>query len=55
MRVAANGAPISLYVEFLMVTDITIYNKMSAILNSTDQNKVFLLMKMYFAHMLNGV
>jgi hypothetical protein len=54
-KVGANGQPISLYVEMLMVTDLSMYNKFNVMTASTDQPKVFLVMKIFLAHIVNGV
>jgi hypothetical protein len=50
-----NGEPVQLYVETLIVTDVSIYNDHQRITKSTDQNVVFQHMKLYFSHVINGV
>lgn len=50
-----NGEPVQLYVETLIVTDLSVYNDHQRITKSTDQNVVFQHMKLYFSHVINGV
>ena len=52
---SVNGDPVQLYVETLIVTDLTIYNDHKRFSGSNDQNIVFQHMKIYFSHLLNGV
>jgi hypothetical protein len=51
---ALNNNPISLYVEYLVVAECTIYQNMAALLGSSNQNQIFSFMKVYFAHLING-
>ncbi len=50
-----NGQPFNLYIEVLLVTDKTIYNDHRVYANTNDQNLVFLHMRSYFSHYMNGV
>ena len=52
---AVNGQPLSLYVETLLVTDVSIYNDHVVFSGSTTPATVFQSMKIYFAHVMNGV
>lgn len=52
---ALNGQPISLNVELLVVTDLSIYNEHVRYAGTTNQNLVFLHMKIYYAHLIHGV
>jgi hypothetical protein len=47
--------PIVLNVEYLMVADADYINKNKILMESQDETHVFLLMKAYFAHLINGV
>lgn len=55
VRAQPNGQPFDLYVEVLVVTDYTIYEDHQNFAQTTDQNLVFLYMRTYFAHYINGV
>ena len=44
-----------MYIEYLVVTDPTIFNKMMIFSGTTNQTLVFLYMKAYFAHYVNTV
>ncbi len=50
-----NNQPVNLYVETLLVTDLTVYNDHSRWTGSTDQSVIFQSMKIYFAFIFNGV
>lgn len=50
-----NGVPFELYMELMIIADYSIYQDHSRIAQSSDQNLVFLHMKAYFAHYVNGV
>ena len=50
-----NGLPIGLYVELLIVTDLTIFEDHKRFAQTSDTNLVFLHMRTYFAHYINGV
>lgn len=54
-RAQANGQPFDLYVEVLVVTDYSIYQDNIEYAQTSDVNLVFLYMKTYFAHYINGV
>ena len=45
-----NKKPLSLYVEKLIVTDPSVYADHQRFANTTNQDLVFLHMKIYFAH-----
>jgi hypothetical protein len=47
--------PVSLYVEFLLVITREIINEHIAVLDTQDESRIFTHMKIYFAHMINGV
>ena len=49
------GQPVSLFVETLVVTDESIYNKHRILSGSTNQNVIFEHMRIYYAHSFNGV
>jgi hypothetical protein len=49
------GQPLQLYVESLIVTDETIYQRFQEILNSTDQDLIFETMKIYYSFLVYGV
>ncbi len=49
------GQPLQLYVESLIVTDETIYQRFKEILNSTDQDLIFETMKIYYSFLVYGV
>ena len=52
---ALNGKPVDTYVETLVVTDQTIYNDMKAFVNSTNNNIILQNIRIYFAHVFNGI
>ena len=52
---AVNGQPVNLYVETLIVTDLTVFEDHKRFAQSTDTNVVFQHMRIYFAHLINGV
>jgi hypothetical protein len=47
--------PLVLYVESLVVTDETIYDRFKTLLNSTDNNIIIENMKIYFAFFMYTV
>lgn len=50
-----NGVPFELYVETMVVTDKSIFDDHKRFAQTDDNAKVFLHMKAYFAHFMNGV
>lgn len=54
-RAMQNGQPFQLSVELLIVTDPSIYLDHQRFANTTNQNLVFIEMKAYYAHLVNGV
>jgi hypothetical protein len=52
---AVNGNPVQAYVEYLVVTDVTIYNDHSRFINSTDPNLIYQHIRIYFAYLVNGI
>jgi hypothetical protein len=52
---ANSTQPISLYVEMLLVADVSIVNDHKQFAGSNDLNQVFMHMKIYYAHLINGV
>ncbi len=52
---AVNGAPTNLYVEFLIVTDVTIYQDHAKFTGSTNKDTIFNSMKIYFSFLMNAV
>ena len=44
-----------MFIEYLVVTDPSVYNKMMIFSGTTNQTLVFLYMKAYFAHYVNTV
>ena len=55
VKVGANGQPISLYIELLVVTDSTVFDYHKNFIGSNDQNLIFSQMRIYYAHLINGV
>ncbi len=47
--------PVVLHVEVLLVADVSIFNDHKAFAGSSDVNQVFMHMKIYYAHLINGV
>lgn len=47
--------PFELYLDLLVVTDLSIFEDHKKYAGTTDTNKVFLYMKAYYAHLINGV
>ena len=43
------------YVEHLVVCDVTIFNEHSRFVQTNDKDVVFENMRIYFAHVINGV
>ncbi len=54
-RADSNDNPFNLYVELLLTTDLSIYTMFQAYTKLTDQNTLFLYMKIYYAQFINGV
>lgn len=54
-RAQANGQPFDLYLEVLVVTDYTIFVDHKEYAQTDDVSLVFLYMRTYFAHYINGV
>lgn len=52
---AVNGQPIELNVELLLVTDTSVLDKFQKLAATTDDQKVFALMRHYYSHLINGV
>ena len=52
---SSNGNPFDLYLEVLIVTDKTIFNDHVRFASTNDTSLVFLHMRTYFAHYINGV
>ncbi len=50
-----NGNPVQANVEYLVVTDASIYNDHSNFINSTDPNLIFQHIRIYFAYLVNGI
>ncbi len=50
-----NGLPFDLYIEFLVVTDESVFEQHKIFAGTTDPILVTLYMKAYYAHLLNGV
>ena len=53
-KTRANGKPIQLYVETLLVADQSVYETVSQLTGYTDQDFVFQYMRIYLSHMVNG-
>lgn len=49
---AVNGQPINLYVEMLIVADCSIYDDHQRFANTTNQDLVYLHMRIYFSHLV---
>ena len=47
--------PLNFYVETLIVTDESIYNKHKVLSGSTNQNVILEHIRIYYAHAFNGV
>ena len=54
-RIQVYQQPLSLFVETLVVTDDSIYNKFKTLFGTNDQNTIFEYMRIYYAHQMNGV
>ena len=50
-----NSGPHKLYVETLLVTELSFYNRMKIYTGITDQVILFEYMKIYLSHVINGV
>ncbi len=51
----AKQKTIDLFIEYMIVTDTTIYNDNVRYAQTNETNLVFLYMKAYYAHFVNGV
>jgi hypothetical protein len=47
--------PTVLNVEYLIVADAELINQKKVFMRIEDQNQLFPLLKIYFAHLINGV
>lgn len=54
-RVGLDGQPINLFVELLVVTDLTVYEYHRRYIGTEDQGVIFSQMRIYYAHLINGV
>ncbi|CAF0922549.1 unnamed protein product, partial [Brachionus calyciflorus] len=54
-RVGTNGEPLYLFVELLVVTDSTVFQYHKNFMGSSDQNLIFSQMRIYYAHLINGI
>ena len=52
---ALNNQPIQLHVEVLVITDSSVYKKHQTYAGTTDMNMTFAHMRLYYAHLINGV
>lgn len=50
-----NGQPIELNVELLLVTDTTVLQNFQTLAGTTDDQRVTVLMRHYYSHLINGV
>lgn len=50
-----NGQPIELNVELLLVTDTTVLQNFQSLAATTDDQRVTVLMRHYYSHLINGV
>ena len=50
-----NGQPNRIYVENLIVTELSWFNKMRSYTQITDNNTLFEYMRIYLSHHMNGV
>ena len=55
MKKSNNSQPIPLYVEVLLVADLSVFNDHKQFAGTNDTNQVFMHMKIYYAHLMNGV
>lgn len=55
MAKSLNGQPIQMNVEVLVVTDSSALQSHQIYAGTTDQNKIFAHMRLYYAHLFNGV
>ena len=51
----ASQQRVDLFIEYMIVTDTTIYNDNVRYAQTNDTNLVYLYMKAYYAHFANGV
>ena len=51
----AVSEPNTLFVEILLVTDSSVYNDHERFAGTKDKNTIFMHMKIYFSHLMNGV
>lgn len=52
---SVNDSPVELNVETLLVVDPTVYQDHKKYLKSTDDNLIFDHIRVYYAHLFNGV
>lgn len=52
---ALNGQPIELNAEVLVVAELTVYESMQYFLGTTNMDQTFASMRLYYAHLMNGV
>ena len=50
-----NGNPVQTYIEYLVVTDPTIYADHSRFINSATTSLILQHIKIYYAYVVNGV
>ncbi len=47
--------PVQAFVEYLVVTDVSVFNDQARFINSTNQTLVFEHMRLYYAYVVNGI
>ena len=52
---SSNSTPIELFVETLLVTDLSVYEDHKKYSESSHRDVIFEHMKIYFSHVMNGV
>lgn len=52
---ALNNQPVQLMAELLVVTDLSVYIKQQKFIGTTDMNTTFEIMRVFYAHLINGV
>ena len=52
---AVNGQPVQVYIEYLIVSDSTIYDQVSGLLNTTNKTIVLQYMQIFFAQVTNAI
>ena len=50
-----NKEPIQLFIEYMIVTDSSVFNDQIRFSQTNDTDLLFLFMKSYFAHYVNGI